>query len=229
MQFLMVALVLLGDPGTEVVATRLPAATVTAVAETVETGTIIASRGASVAVRVSTFSRYTHVGAVVMRDGQPVVYDSMIRIGVRCQPLDEYLESQRPCEIELFHPNRPFTKAQAKSFEKHLHQQLGRPYSYKQYVTGSPCAGLHCAEYVTGALIAGDQITAENPTRVSPGEILECVTEHALYSTSEKLSLPAVPVPEAPRSATWYGRAWQDTKSCTQGCWTQTKRWVWSK
>jgi len=229
MTYLLALLVLLGDPGTTRSDSNLPPTIVKAAAQTVQTGTIIASRGDSLAVRVTTQSRYTHVGTVVMEEGKPVVYDSMIRIGVRCQPLNEYLESQRPCDIELFHPVKPFTKTQARSFEQHLHAQLGRPYSYRQYVTGSKCDGLQCAEYVTEALIASEHVTADNPSRVSPAEILACVTNHELYAAGQTINLPPVPTVEPPPAKTWYGRAWRDTKTCTRSCWTQTKRWVWTK
>ncbi|MDB5387412.1 MAG: hypothetical protein JWM11_3058 [Planctomycetaceae bacterium] len=229
MQILFVVLALFADVGVEVDETRLAPETVNAVAEAVQTGSIIASRGDCLAVRVYTQSPYTHVGAVVVQDGRAVVYDSMIRIGVRCQPLDEYLESQRPCDIELFHPVKPFTKTQAKNFEKHLTEQVGRPYAIRQYVTGREVKGLHCAEYLTQALIASEHITAANPAKVSPAEILECVTKHELYSTGDTSNLPAVPVPPPPPATTWYGRIWQDTTQCTQGCWFQTRRVVLAK
>jgi hypothetical protein len=229
MKFLFLIVAFLADVGADVDEARLPAATVQAVADAVQTGSIIASRGDCLPVRLYTQSPYTHVGTVVVEDGRPVVYDSMIRIGVRCQSLDEYLESQRPCDIELFHPIKPFTQAQAKNFGKYLHDQVGRPYGVKQYVTGREGKGLHCAEYLTQALIASEHVTSENPALVSPAGIVECVTKYEIYAVGDKSNLPPVPVPPPLPATTWCGRLWQDTTLCTHGCWTQTKRWALAK
>lgn len=229
MKFLLIILALLGDPGGSVDEPRLPAETIQAVADAVQTGSVIASRGDCLAVRVYTNSPYTHVGTVVVHDGHAVVYDSMIRIGVRCQPLDEYLESQRPCDIELFHPTENFTPDQAQCFEKYLDEQLGRPYAVRQYVTGQEVPGMHCAQYLTGALIASGHITSRNPARISPAGILHCLTRDDLYVAGDKAHLPPVPEPEPERATTWYGRAWQDTQSCSHSCWVQSSRWVLAK
>lgn len=229
MKFLFLIVAFFADAGGPVDETRLPPSTVAAVADAVQTGSIIASRGDCLAVRVYTRSPYTHVGSVVIQDGKAVVYDSMIRIGVRCQPLDEYLESQRPCEIELFHPTKPFTKDQVQKFDAYLQEQVGRPYAVRQYVTGRQVKGLHCAEYLTQALIASEHVTSENPAQVSPAGILQSLTQYELYSACEAATLPAVPIPPPPRATSWYGRAWQDTAKCTKDCWQQTGRWVWAK
>jgi hypothetical protein len=229
LKFLFVILALFGDPGGSVDETRLSVETVQAVAEAVQTGSIIASRGDCLAVRVYTNSPYTHVGAVVVHDGHAMVYDSMIRIGVRCQPLDEYLESQRPCDIELFRPTEHFTQDQARDFKKYLDEQVGRPYAIHQYVTGREVQGLHCAQYLTCALVASGHIRSGNPARVSPAEILRCLARDELYAAGDKTDLPPVPEPVPERATTWYGRAWQDTQSCSHSCWVQSSRWVIAK
>lgn len=223
MKFLLVALALLGDPTSE--PSPLPAQTVQEIAATIQTGSILASQGDCLAVRVCTRSSYTHVAGVVMHEGQPFVYDTVPGAGVRCLPLTEYLISQQPTQLQLLHPAKPFSPRQAADFEQHLHAQLGRPYDVKHFATGYRARGLHCSEYMTDALIASQHIVAENPARVSPNGLVTSLTEHHIYSTGATHFLPEPPAPPVPPSKTWYGRAWQGTKECTYDCWTQTRRW----
>lgn len=227
MKLAFVLLALLGDPAATAAPapSPLPAATVQEIAASVQTGSILASQGDCLAVRVYSFSSYTHVATVVMQSGQPFVYDTIPRAGVRRLPLAEYLISQQPTDVQLLHPEKPFTEKQAADFEKHLQSQLGRPYDVKHYATGRRCNGLHCSEYLTDALIAGHQVESKNPAAVSPGELVSGLTEHHLYSTGGKYNLPEPPAPPTPPSTTWYGRAWSGTKECTYDCWTQTRRW----
>jgi hypothetical protein len=223
MKFLLLTLALLGDPAAA--QSPLPAATVQEIANSVQTGSIIASQGDCLAVRVYSLSSYTHVATVVMQDGEPFVYDTVPATGVRCLPLGDYLISQQPTQLQLLHPVKPFSKQQSADFEKHLHAQLGRRYDVKHFATGRRCSGLHCSEYVTEALVASQQVVVENPARVSPSSLITSLTEHHLYVLGQTHVLPEPPEPPAPVSTTWYGRAWQGTKECTYDCWTQTKRW----
>lgn len=161
MKSFFIALALLCDTGTA--SPAVPDDTLRSVAQSVQTGSILASQGDCLAVRVYTLSRFTHVGTVVMRDGQPFVYDSMTGTGVRCLPLTQYLAAQSPADVQLFHPTKSFTARQQKQFEEQLVRQLGRPYSVKHFVTGTRCQGLHCAEYITESLIVTGHVEAQNP------------------------------------------------------------------
>lgn len=223
MKFLLITLALLSDPAAA--PSPLPAATVLEIAASVQTGSILASQGDCLAVRVCSLSSYTHVAAVVIEDGQPYVYDTVPAIGVRRQPLGDYLISQRPTHLQLLHPAKPFSEKKAADFQKHLDSQLGRPYDVKHYATGRRCRGLHCSEYMTDALVAGEIIVSENPARVSPRDLITSLTEHHLYTLGATHVLPEPPAPPVPASNTWYGWAWQGTKECSYDCWVQTRRW----
>jgi len=76
-------------------------------ASRVQTGTLLFSKGDCLAVRIYTQSAYTHVAMIVMRNGEPLVYDSMNGTGVRCLTLKNYLNTQRPATIHLFQPKQP--------------------------------------------------------------------------------------------------------------------------
>lgn len=223
MKFVLLTIALLGDPS--IGQSPLPAAMAQEIASSVQTGSILASQGDCLAVRAYSLSRYTHVAAVVVQDGQPVVYDTVPGSGVRRLPLADYLISQRPTDIHLLHPTKPFSETQSVAFEQHLRAQLGRPYDVKHFATGRRCQGLHCSEYLTDALIASQHLSAANPTRVSPVALVTSLTEHKIYQSGTIYNLPEPPEPAVPVSETWYGRAWQGTKDCTYDCWTQTRRW----
>lgn len=189
-----------------------------------QTGSLIATEGDCLAVRVFTRSPYTHVAAVVMRNGQPFVYDSANGTGVRCQTLENYLASQSPDELHLFHPARAFDSPTGTQLEKWLDSQLGRPYSVAHHLTGSRCEGLHCAEYVTDALIQCGLITAKQPARVSPATLIHGVAQSRIYATGRTLRIMPAQPPQQ-KSSGWCDQLWQDTKLCTADCWKQTRAW----
>ena len=147
-----------------------------------------------------------------------MVYDAIPGAGVRQLPLADYLISQQPTDVQLLHPTKPFTEPQAAAFEKHLQAQIGRPYDVKHFATGRRCDGLHCSEYVTDALVASQHLTSTNAARVSPAALITGLTDHHVYATGTKHNLPEQPAPPTPVAETWYGRAWQGTKSCSYDC-----------
>jgi len=196
-----------------------------AIAPELQTGSLIVSRGDCLAVKVYTVSPYTHVGAVVVRRGEPFVYDSTGGAGVRCQTLANYLASQDDATIHLFHPREPFSEKRAAEFETYLDRQLGTPYAIAHHVTGNRASGVHCAEYITDAFIACHLLQAKQPARVSPASLVAGITKSDLYVHAATLSL--VPVqPVAQSSDSWCGQLWLDTKSCTRGCYLKMRGWV---
>jgi hypothetical protein len=223
MSWLLAAALLVGaPPAGESSASSPPEAA--GVAAQVETGSLIFSRGDCLAVRVYTQSRYTHVGAVVVRDGIPYVYDSMNGVGVRRLTLAEYLDNQQPTEVHLFHPCKSFSKQRAGEFERYLESQLGRPYAVRHHITGGTADGMHCSEYVTSGLMACGVLHAHEPARVSPASLVEGITEANLYRTADTIVLQPEPA-SAPADASWCARSWHCTKQCTYACCSQMRRW----
>ncbi|WP_083843003.1 YiiX/YebB-like N1pC/P60 family cysteine hydrolase [Schlesneria paludicola] len=202
-----------------------PGPVMAAVNQTAQTGTLIFSRGDCLAVKVFSQSSYTHVGGVVVRDGQAIVYDSMNGQGVRKTPLAEYLRQQTPSTVHLVHPKTPLTQEQATAYETHLESQLGRKYAVKHHLTGRRCEGLHCAEYMTDALMAASMMTAKQPPRVSPGSLLEGVLTADVYVDGTRMELKLESPPQ-PEGLSWYQRAWRSTSTCCTGSATQMRRWI---
>lgn len=190
-----------------------------------QTGTLLVSQGDCLAVRVYTQSPFTHVAAVVKRDGRSLVYDSANGVGVRCQTLENYLRTQSPDELHVFQPKRSLSAKRQKQLSSCLDGQLGRPYSVAHHISGERGNGVHCAEYISEALGECGVIKVKNPARVSPASLVKGITIHNVYSQSETVRVIA-PVPEPAAPKTWYGEAWQCTKSCTVSCLSKFRRCV---
>ena len=190
-----------------------------------QTGTLLVSQGDCLAVRIYTQSRFTHVAAVVLRNGRPFVYDAGNGVGVRCQTLENYLRTQSPDELHVFQPNRPLKADRKKQFEGWLDGQLGRPYAVSHHLSGERGDGVHCAEYISEALGKCGVISVKNPVRVSPASLVKGITTHNVYAQSETFHVVA-PVPEPVPPSTWYGHAWQSTKVCTATCMSKFRRCV---
>ncbi|MHC4876418.1 MAG: YiiX/YebB-like N1pC/P60 family cysteine hydrolase [Planctomycetota bacterium] len=193
-------------------------------AEDVQTGTLLVSEGDCLAVQAYTQSPYTHVGAVVVRNGQPFVYDACKSSGVRCQTLANYLKSQIETEVHVLYPCKTFTDGRAGQFGRRLDSQLGRPYAVRHHVTGESVDGVHCSEYVSDALACCGLIRVQKAANVSPASLVLGVTRSRVYRPAQTVKISRSQAPE-PRAATWYGRLWQDTRTCTSDCYRQTRAW----
>ena len=99
------------------------------------------------------------------------------------------------------------------------------PYSVKHHLTGNRSTdGVHCAEYMTDALMAIDRIRAEQPPSVSPSSLAEGVTRHNVYTTGTRFELEP-PGPSAPIPDGWCARMWSETKACTSRSCSQMSAW----
>lgn len=192
-------------------------------AEEVRTGTLLFSQGDCLAIKVFSKSDYTHVATVVVENGKPYVYESTNKVGVRKLPLTEYVSISAPDRLHVMQPDFRFNEKLRKPFVAHLREEIGRPYSVKHHLTGKRCEGLHCAEYVTDALMASDIIRAQNPPKVSPASLHAGIEQANLYHCSLVLNLePPPPVRE--EGDGWCDSLWLDTKYCTQDCYTAFMR-----
>lgn len=215
----MLSLVLLGtpSPATEEQFIRVQAQ--------VENGTLLFSQGDCLAVRIYSLSSYTHVGIVVLRGTEPWVYDSMNGQGVRKMPLEDYLSEQVPSRLQMVHPQSPLSDTQVACMTKHLEQELGRPYGILHHATGHRSDGLHCAEYVTDALIEARLMTARQPSRVSPGSLLQGVMGGKVYRTGETFEFCEAPL-LPPESETWCQQSCRQTRACCTAACRQMSRWL---
>ncbi len=194
------------------------------IAATLQTGSLLFSEGDCLAVRVFTASSYTHVAIVVRADTDCLIYDSMNGAGVRKQSLRDYLKVQAPETLHTFHPHVPLTPEHSERLTAFLDSQLGRPYAIQHHLTGERAEGVHCAEYVTDALMAIERLHAEQPAKVSPASLVKGITRHQVYDSSGEWELPS-PAPGPPSGATWCEQMWIDTKFCCASCCDKLTGW----
>ena len=194
------------------------------IADDVETGTLIVSQGDCLAIKIYSASAYTHVAAVVVHEREMLVYDATGGAGVRKQSLSDYLLSQNDHTLHVLHPRRSFSPKRAIQFERHLENQLGRPYAIHHHLSGERAAGLHCSEYVTDALICAEVLCARQPPRVSPATLVEGILKADLYDEATTIAL--VPdSPQRPASQSWCSQIWFDTKQCSCACYVKLRGW----
>lgn len=226
MQALLLALVLSGVDASADEGRRLSSAAAAAVIEPdLQTGTLLFNAGDCLPIKVFSRGPYTHVAAVVMEPDGPYVYDSMNGVGVRRLPLQRYLASQAPDEIHVLHPRREFTAEEVEAFACYLESQLGVGYAIAHHVTGKRSAeGVHCAEYVTDALMTVDRVDAEQPPRVSPSSLAEGIVLHDVYVGGDRIAF-ARSEPIQPDADTWCARIWSETKACFGRCTDQLGAW----
>ena len=190
-------------------------------------GSLIFHRGKCLSVKIYTRSPFTHVAIVVPEQKGPgwTVYDSARKHGVRKSKLSDYLEESSPDAISFLHPCNDLTPKQSEQLRNALDEQLGRPYSVKQHLTGNRAKGIHCSEYVTDALIAIDLLRTNKPPRVSPASLLEGILQANVYNpgTILKVTLPVTPTA---KKESWCSRVWNDTKTCTSNCYGKMRRLV---
>ncbi|MFV0444041.1 MAG: YiiX/YebB-like N1pC/P60 family cysteine hydrolase [Planctomycetaceae bacterium] len=223
--FMLTLVLIAGSPSldTEAGFDSLPTAAA-AIGPTLQNGSLIFSAGDCLAVRIFTASPYTHVATVVVDgQGERFVYDSTGGVGVRKLPLATYLATQAPVRIEVHHPVQPLSDKQSRQLERYLESQLGRPYAIQHHLTGERCAGLHCAEYVTDALMSIDVVRAKQPARVSPVSLRTGIVRHHVYTagTSIRLQRPAPTV----RGGSACEQMWLDTKACCRNCCRKLSGW----
>lgn len=187
-----------------------------------QTGSLLFSQGDCLAVKVFTTSPYTHVAAVVVDGSEITVYHSAKGCGVHKETLEEYLHFLGRDRLHVFHPRQDFVGERAQLFQEHLESQLGREYEVKHHLTGERGTGLHCAEYVTDALMAAKLMHANNPPKVSPASLVEGITQSELYIAAKTVEWE---LPPAPTSDSRCGQLWLDTKHCCNGAWVKCRGW----
>lgn len=207
-----------GDPSND--AATLAAA----IAPELRTGSLLFTEGDCLAIKAVASGPYTHVAAIVVSNGVPIVYDSMNGVGVRKLSLEAYLRSQAPDEIDLLQPAAEFSPQEALVFEAALQQHVGAPYSVLHYIPGRRAkAGFHCSEYVSDALESIERIDVERPPRVSPSSLHEGLVDGEIYTADAGIRFPMEPVPV--ESDNWCIQLWLDTKLCCLSCCDKLSGW----
>ena len=210
-------------PATPAIRNVTPTRAATEMAPELQAGSLLVSSGDCLAIKTFTGSPYTHVAIVVLRRGQPYVYDSTARVGVRCQTLANYLRWLGPHPVAIFQPVDSRIAERSDRLEEYLDGQLGRPYAVAHHVTGQRCEGVHCAEYLTEALISIQLVQAQRPPRVSPASLVSGLTKSGLYASGTSWVVQEPPPPAVEQS--WCSQCWQETKDCCGWSYRMMRGW----
>lgn len=82
----------------------------------------------SLAIQKATHSRYSHVGMILFRNGQPYVYEA---IGpVQYTPLKAWIARGSGGRFVALRPLRPLSKSQLATLHRQAQRYLGKPYDF---------------------------------------------------------------------------------------------------
>lgn len=137
----------------------------------IKDGSLLFVSGGNRAVRLYTQSPYSHVAIIFKDCGRLWVYESDRYLGVRRFPLDQLGPGEAQERIWIAQPKAEYTREQVNRMLAYLKSQLGREFSLRSFIIGSPAKGIHCAELVTNTLMIGNVCTSENPCVVTPADI----------------------------------------------------------
>ena len=174
-----------------------------------------------------------HIGhaALVFRDGADCwVYEATpgkvrrVTFAAYCTELARLnlrRDKDEQIRVWLLRPKTVYTPAETAQMREYLDQQIGRRYSVRDYVKGSPSDGIHCAELASTTLNQSGRYAFENCHKIHP---------HALYTAllpthaaPEEL-LIAPPVAKDP----WCQRAQRRLAEwCTLCGWSCREAWAW--
>jgi hypothetical protein len=83
---------------------------------------------------------------------------------------------------------------------------------------------VHCAEYVTDALMSIELLHAERPCKVSPASLVTGITREKIYTAETTIELTPR-VAAAPVASNRCHQLWLDTKQCMAGCCDKLAGW----
>jgi hypothetical protein len=133
-----------------------------------QTGDIVghtSQSGQSDMIRYGTFSRFTHVGVVVVRKGRPYVAEAVAT--ARYTPLDEWLARGDGGNYRIVRYRSGLSDIQKKQLELGLASHMGKPYDSAFQWSDSK---MYCSELVWKAYHrAGIEISAPKTFKSFPG------------------------------------------------------------
>ena len=193
-------------------------------------GSIVVLSGGAKLVAAATGSDVSHVALVLPGGPAPLIYEATPD-QVRSSNWNAFLEevgelnagrrAGRRIDVSVMTPLRPLSEGELDAARSFAADQLGRRYSVRGFVRGSPGAGLHCAEFAAIALQRTGRCYFQEPHKLSPQAFLEEVAGY--YSAPAKVEAPR---PVAPRS---WGRRQQKRLSdgWNWSLWAVSETWSW--
>jgi hypothetical protein len=118
-------------------------------------------------------------------------------------------------------PKTAYTANETAKMRAYLDQQLGRRYSVRDYVKGSPSEGIHCAELASTTLNQSGRYAFENCYKLHPQALYTALLP--THAAPEELAISPPVVKES-----WCVRAQRRTAAWWNWCgWSCREAWAW--
>jgi len=200
-------------------------------AEPLPNGSLLFLENCNKFVERVTAGQVGHVALVFNDPAVTWVYEAT-PAQVRRVPLETYYQElallnqsrrdNRLIRVTAYRPTRPYSAEESQAMRQFLDTQLGRRYSVKNYVTGHPGDGLHCAELTGNTLTRTQRFDIAKPQSVSPQSLQDMVKPFYL---AEELDITQ-PAP----SETWCEkslRRWTEWSTWCQWSCGECRSYCW--
>jgi hypothetical protein len=220
MRWLRVVLVLLGGTAA--------AGAAESAGPSLPSGTLLFLENCSSVVEHATKGKIGHVAVLMADGGSRWIYEATPAQVRRITQEEYFAELARinlgrgqddRIRVWVKQPSPEFTAAQVEAMRGQLNQQLGKPYSVRDYVRETPSDGVHCAELASTTLNASGRFAFKECHRLHPS---------ALYSAVDSGYGPAleIAIPDPAIQASWCIRAQRQTASWWKWCgWSCQEAW----
>jgi hypothetical protein len=192
-------------------------------------GTLLFLENCSSVVERATHGETAHVALVFADQSQRFVYEAT-PAKVRRLKLDDYLlelarSNQRRKErdqigVLALRPRPEYTSDEAARMRAFLDSQIGRRYSVKNYVRGTPYDGIHCAELTASTLNASGRYAYTECHKINPQELYTLVAP--THAAAEQLAIPELEAEEP-----WWARFQRRSLGWMTWCrWSCREAWL---
>lgn len=193
-------------------------------------GTLLFLENCSSLVERATHGQIGHA-ALVFRDGSGCWVYEATPAKVRRVTFADYLgelarinqrrDKDEQIRVCLLRPKTAYTAEETAKMRGYLDEQLGRRYSVRDYVKGSPSEGIHCAELTSTTLNQSGRYAFENCHKIHPQALYAALLP--THAAPEQLTVAAPEVRES-----WCVRAQRRTASWWRWCgWSAREAWAW--
>lgn len=205
-----------------------PVAAADLAGQALPSGTLLFLENCSSVVEHATQGQIGHVAILMADSGAAWVYEATPAQVRRVTQAEYYAELARlnarrgPANrigVWAKQPAPGFTSSEIMAMRTYLDQQLGKPYSVKDYVRDKPTDGMHCAELASTALNTSSRFSFADCHRLHPSALYAAVDRG--YGPAQALAIPVPAIQES-----WCVRAQRQTASWWNWCgWSCRETW----
>lgn len=186
-----------------------------------ENGTLLFVENGQNLVESYTHSTFSHVAIVIDDQVYEAAPPKIKRIPLKdwFTNIGKHNEGRgSPALVEIWKPDRPYSKTELEKMKEYLDGQVDRRYSIRGYLRKVPGDGIHCAEMCSEALeVTGRHSFEKQNFEISPGELRSLISGY--QQNGSKLYVQILPENRRPVRSRW--KDWWVSKGteCKWSCW----------